>query len=152
MKQLQRVQAASVLCMLLCCATNPIMGYLDDGNTWVEAEARANANSPYPRNPGPKLIPEGATYYESDPRFYEGRMPGHWVWTRPGKALKVLVTRLVVPARPPACPHLHTSAPTHARTPARPHARTPARPEERDREREGERERERETERVRERS
>ena len=125
MTQLQRVKAASVLCMLLCCATNPIMGYLDDGNTWVEAEARANANSPYPRNPGPKLIPEGATYYESDPRNYEGRMPGHWVWTRPGKALKVLVTRLVVPARPPACPHLHTSAPTHARTPARQHARTP---------------------------
>ena len=126
MTQLQRVKAASVLCMLLCCATNPVLGYLDDdGNTWVEAEARANANSPYPRNPGPRLIPAGATYYESDPRNYEGRMPGHWVWTRPGKALKVLVTRLVVPARPPACPHLHTSAPTHARTPARPHARTP---------------------------
>ena len=57
-------------------------------------------------------------------------MPGHWVWTRPCKALKVLVDRKA-PARPPACPHLRTSAPTYART----HARTPAHPHALERER-----------------
>jgi hypothetical protein len=120
------------------------MGYLDDGNTWVEAEARANANSPYPRNPGPRLIPEGATYYESDPSNYEGRMPGHWVWTRPGKALTVLVTRLV-PACLPACLHLHTSARPHARTPWRERERERKR-EKKEREERERRERERERE------
>ena len=45
----------------------------------------------YSLNPGPKEIPEGATYYTSNPHDYDGRVPGHWRWTRPGKPLKVLV-------------------------------------------------------------
>ena len=53
--------------------------------------ARCGGFSHYVLNPGPKEIPEGATYYTSNPHDYDGRVPGHWRWTRPGKPLKVLV-------------------------------------------------------------
>ena len=51
----------------------------------------------YSLNPGPKEIPEGSTYYTSNPADYHGRIPGHWLWTRPGKPLKVLVQPMDFP-------------------------------------------------------
>ena len=51
----------------------------------------------YVLNPGPKEIPEGSAYYTSNPGDLDGRVPGHWHWTRPGKPLKVLVQAMDFP-------------------------------------------------------